>query len=580
MYGYDFFLNSMHFFFKRTLLLILLLFLLTNKTSIIDAQSYQRSLTVVFNFAQMNELDWSASEDTWQKDVKPQIVRQIEQMRQTFADSRGNNSDTYPVLAWSTLMEYMNFPLDTPTSSSPYVVKTRRILELAQELNFPVFLPLNGFQWWDELPELYNWWDPDGTHTDPKFFSRQDNPDDFTKRFIAGYNPNNIYNVEWQSFKTPMKLNYRNWGGGGFRLAPPPNLMPHTRTSRTYRSVQAQRLKAITNEIAQTYARWEKEDKAYLFAGITIGTEVSLNASVTPRDEFEPYGYRAVTDLICEDASSTCSASLTKQEIATGRKEVVQQYLEDTARLAVNAGIPKHSIYTHVWSEATPDDARYANYIDAAFNLYSNPGISLYGYAVQPLLLPDLQKALTKYGNPDWGAVEYSAGTKANDWNNGLKNTFTNSQAQASVMVIYNWNEHKDTGAISAIRSFLSQKKSDRCTPPVLIPETKNYADNPLALTWRNDDSSSTKTYETILHIQRGVRANLTQTDLITKTLPVGTVNTELSSIPVGVYTWYVETVGCLEQKRVYSEPRIFTIRYTPPQDTTPSWVRWILERS
>ena len=35
-------------------------------------------------------------------------------------------------------------------------------MEIAEEEDLPVFMPLNGVQWWDEQPELWNYWDKDG----------------------------------------------------------------------------------------------------------------------------------------------------------------------------------------------------------------------------------------------------------------------------------------------------------------------------------------------------------------------------------------------------------------------------------
>src|SRR3989344_2161723 len=220
---------------------------------------------VVMNFSEINELNWAAPEDEWQTKIKPIILKQLDEFQRALP--RGT---TQRKLAWSTLEEYMNTPMDTPSQASVYAIKMRRILDIAEETNLPVFVPLNGFQWWDELPELYNWWDPDGSNTDPKFFSRQDNPEDFKRRFIAGYNPDNKWNVEWQDAQTPMKLNYRNWGGGGFRLAPPPNLVGNPKVEKSYRSVQEQRLRAITSEIAKKYKEWKSEGKEHLFIGLSI----------------------------------------------------------------------------------------------------------------------------------------------------------------------------------------------------------------------------------------------------------------------------------------------------------------------
>ncbi len=364
---------------------------------------------IVLNFASINELDWAAPEDTWQKEILPKIEKEVLSMHERLTPSR-QSPDT-PILGWSTLIEYMNYPLDTPGPTSPYVIKVGRIFQIANKLQLPVFLPLNGFQWWDELPELYNHWDSDGTKTDPKFFARQDNPQEFKKRFIAGYNPDNIWNVEWQSAKTPMKLNYRNWGGGGFRLAPPPNIFDHDSASLTYRSVQRDRLRALLQVIAV-------HKDSPLFLGLSIGTEVSLNASVTPADEFAPYGYRSTADS------------------GLSREQVVASYLEDNARLAALFSIPKNRIYTHVLGEQDPDDPHFGSVASAAFNLYSYPGVSLYGYAKNPTGSKSWMRALSQARNPTWGILEYNAGESAKDWKSGL----LQAVQKTKITIIYNWD--------------------------------------------------------------------------------------------------------------------------------------------
>jgi len=113
---------------------------------------------LIMNFSTMNELNWNAPESEWQSEIKPKVVNELQDMISKL--SRGN---TQTKLGWSTLNEYMNIPADTPSTTSAYVVKIKRIFEISEELELPVFIPLNGFQWWDEQPELYNWWDNDGT---------------------------------------------------------------------------------------------------------------------------------------------------------------------------------------------------------------------------------------------------------------------------------------------------------------------------------------------------------------------------------------------------------------------------------
>ena len=348
---------------------------------------------IVINFASINELDWAAPDAVWEIDIKPYILNDIGEMTSVLP-----NGTTGRRLAWSTLMEYMNFPLDQTGPESPYVIKLRRVLEITEKLDLPVFIPLNGFQWWDELPELYNWWDQDGTNTPSQFFARQKTKD-FKERFIQGFNPENKWNVEWQDNETPMRYNWRNWGGGGFVLAPPPNIIPHDRTALTYRTVLEQRLNAILRELAIVLTRWEKAGKQHLFAGLSIGTEISLNASVTPEYDFMPYGYRSIQEFICPSQDPICATklNLSADDLHNLRERIVHAYFLDLTKITAAEGIPKQRIYTHVW-ETTPEQKRFSKYTASAFNLYSRPGMSFYGFAQDPLSHPQWYKELENHG--------------------------------------------------------------------------------------------------------------------------------------------------------------------------------------
>lgn len=468
-------------------------------------------------------------------------------------------------------MEYMNFPLDQPSSNSPYAIKMRRILEITDELELPIFIPLNGFQWWDQLPELYNWWDSDGTHTDSAFFARQKNPTEFKQRFIDGYHPDNKWNVEWQDAQTPMQLNYRNWGGGGFRLAPPPNLSSSAlRAPIPYPTLLKNRLRVILDEVTPFLNKWEKENRGHLFAGLSIGTEISLNASITSRDEFLPYGYRAIHDEGCKVNDKDC--------VTKARQATINKFLVGTTRTVANLGIPKQRIYTHLWSEAKAGDARHANYAAAAYTLYSRPGLSFYGYATDPLSLPDWKELLVSNGLPSWGAMEYSAGNSAVSWTKGLENTFNNTSDGAKIMVIYNWQEHKDTGAPQAISSFLNQApRPPNCNLPEVIPQTQNAALRPPILSWKLLQSGETGTEITklTLHIKPGIRVTSEDPDVFSVTLPNDSTSFTPISLRSGTYSWYTEVEGC-NGKLLRSEPRTF-IMLPQFSDTTPRFVKWLL---
>ncbi len=564
---------------RRKLILIISLFFLSQ---LFSKTIHALTLTsdpqyIVMDFADIILLDWAAPEDTWQNEIKPKILTQLRQYIKVMP--RGSD---FRRLAWCTLQEYMNHPLDTPSTDSYYVVKMRRILEIAEEINLPVFMPLNGFQWWDELPELYNWWDPDGSNTPTSFFQRQ-RTKDFKDRFIKGYDPENIWNVEWLDYETPMSLNWRDWGGGGFRLAPPPNLVNHNHNTKyKYQEVLKSRLTVMLKELINKLNQWEKEGKSDLFAGISIGSEISLNASATANNEFVPYGFRAIQDVLCPENDLKCGINQdwSSAKLQQTREQIAFEYLNDLTALAVNLGIPKQRIYTHIWSEAIPGEARYTNYVPAAFNLYSRPGMSFYRYGENPLQLNNWRENLQKSGWPTWGAMEYSPDKDWQIWTNGLNNTFNNRSAQAQVIVMYNWAEHKDTAAIDPLKSSLLQKQPvSFCQVPEILPVTPNRIDNPTKFSWSflNSASSSASIEKLVLHISKGIKVKSVSDSTEYVINSNSAVNMPIPLISPGVYTWFIEVISCQDKKQNYSAPQIFTVPNVLPPDTTPFWVKWLM---
>ncbi len=513
---------------------------------------------IVMNLASVNELNWAAAEDEWLSTIKPQIVKDIAEIKATLPAGSQNRK-----LAWSTLMEYMNFPLDTPSEESVYAIKMRRILELAEEQNLPVFIPLNGFQWWDELPELYNWWDPDGTHTPQSFFARQKTKD-FRERFIKGYNPENRWNVDWQNFTTPMQLNVRNWGGGGFRLAPPPNILRHTRSPLTYRDVLEKRLTVILAVLAKKLAVWEKTGREELFVGVSLGTEISLNASVTTSDEFKPYGYRAIQDLLCPSGDWTCgnSKNFPATTLTKARQDALQSYLFDLSLVTHAAGLPKQRVYTHVWADIYSGSPRFEKYGETAFTPYSRGGISLYGSATNPFALPQWLEAMRTQFYPAWGAVEYSTDKVYSNWSQGMENTLNSAISPAKVVVIYNLREHRNTPAIPALASFLRADPKVTCSLPEIIPQTADDTQNPDILEWRYVPNGDRKNIEQLfLHVasrQTTYGANIQ--DHAYK-LANDTTVASIDDIPYGSHDWYIEAIGCRGQKKQFSEPRVVNVQ-------------------
>ena len=321
--------------------------------------------------------------------------------------------------------------------------KTRvlEFLSLAQQYDIPVVVQLDGEQWWEARPDLWNWWDP--------------------KR--EGYNPRNRSNVEWTGWgpEHAMKIAWRNWGRQ-MRVLPPPNLM-----SPPYRQACHDEMRVLVPLVLEWWKQLPEEKKSLLI-GIKIGWESSIGVnafyypdgnklldrpeSEDPQEELKAdqvpgrgvvaSGYAAVTT-----AGMAGSGALEEKHLA----EIVRRHLDDLCALAAELGVPREKLFTHVggWKE---EELLY----DAALNKYSCPGWSFYRHATDVSKDKGVQRILQKSDAPFWGAVEWMLmGTDdAKAWHDAINRAL--SDPKCRYMCIYNWSGIRDNrGAVEAIKAVL-----------------------------------------------------------------------------------------------------------------------------
>ncbi|MBI4580669.1 MAG: hypothetical protein HY718_13255, partial [Planctomycetes bacterium] len=125
-------------------------------------------------------------------------------------------------------------------------------LTAATEADVPLFMCLDGQNWWRNRPDLWNWWDPN----------------------LPGFNPANRMNVEWTDWGpgNAIKISWRNWGHQ-VRIRPAQN----TFAPRVQAEVR-EKLGAGAAVIAKWYRSLPK-DRKYLFGGIKVGWEASINVN-------------------------------------------------------------------------------------------------------------------------------------------------------------------------------------------------------------------------------------------------------------------------------------------------------------
>lgn len=91
---------------------------------------------------------------------------------QQIADIFGKSKDKKIAVGAGFIISALNLkPFDA-------ALQLRRYLSLSEQFELPVIVQLDGEQWWDNRPDLWNWWD-------------ENKP---------GYNPENRKNVEWTAW--------------------------------------------------------------------------------------------------------------------------------------------------------------------------------------------------------------------------------------------------------------------------------------------------------------------------------------------------------------------------------------------
>lgn len=291
----------------------------------------------------------------------------------------------------------------------------------------PVLIVLDGENWWDGTPELWNWWDPSK----------------------PGYNPQNAVNVEWTDWgpEHAIKISWRNWGTQ-IRVLPQPNL-----GSQRFRQVCKPKLMSLA-KILRQWGDGLPSDRQYLFPGVKIGWEASVginayyypggnsylerypnDSSHDPKEGMDmakdfagglaPLGYAALTSLGWKHDGPV---TLMDQE------RITRDYLEFLASCCHQVGLPRNRVFTHAGGQYQPWRLHYSH--DVAINNESYPGWSLYFRS--PENAGDLGGSLGKARLLDWCAAEWlPAANTAEEWRDAIDNTL--GFLRCHFVSVYNW---------------------------------------------------------------------------------------------------------------------------------------------
>lgn len=327
------------------------------------------------------------------------------------------------------------------SSSNQTVAALRQALQAAEETGTPVLIQLDGENWWDGRPDLWNWWDAS----------------------LPGFDPANRENVEWFSWSSgqALKLAWRNWGRQ-LRVRPPPNLM----SARYRRACHEQMAQLIP--VALEWWRALPAEKQELFVGIKLGHESSIgvNAWYYPNgndllhrpahddpavglrpDEIPSRGVATIGYAAVKTAGIRDQGELTEADLA----EIVKRHLDDLCLEAARLGVPRGKLFTHVagWKEG---ESLYGSGV----NPHSCPGWSFYKHAADPRQDSGVQAALKRSDAPWWAATEwlYQGPRETKPWRQALENTLADRRCR--YVCIYNWEGIRDNAPVlDAIRQMV-----------------------------------------------------------------------------------------------------------------------------
>jgi hypothetical protein len=322
--------------------------------------------------------------------------------------------------------------------------KLRNVLALCEKHELAVIVQLDGEQWWQNRPDLWNWWD----------------------KSRPGYDPANAANVEWSGWgpEHALKIAWRNWHHQ-LRVLPPPNLM-----SARYHAACHAEMEPLVKEVI----RWRDrlpEDKRWLLVGVKAGWESAIgmgsyyypngnalidqdpakdpNRRARPRmlpgRGFQPIGYAAVST-----AGLAKAGELKEEHMA----EVVRRHLDDLSAVVRSAGLPRDQIFTHCGGWA-PGEKLYRS----ALNEHSCPGWSFYRHGRDPRGDKTAMAAMAASDAPYWAVAEWlPIGAKtSDDWSAALRNVL--SVERCRYVCIYNWRQLKsDPIAQAGVRRALADR--------------------------------------------------------------------------------------------------------------------------
>ena len=343
-------------------------------------------------------------------------------------------------------VSYIFSTLETPTNI--LAQSLRRLLAASEESGVPLLITLDGQNWWQQRPDLWNWWDPS----------------------LPGFNPSNVFNVEWTEWSPAraVKVSWRNWGTQ-LRVAPAPNI-----ASPAVVAADLQGLHALVPIIVEWRRRLPAARK-WLSGGVKLGWEAGIgyNAFYYPDGNryYEQWPQDAAHDPtnglmlakglsggVCQlgyaamkSAGIRDHGEITRYDIA----RVTKLYLDKLCRAAHELGLPRDAVFTHQGGTYAPWERHLPFW--PAFNRWSSPGWSFYGVGPGPVVPLDAEMKAAH--RQRWAAAEWwCGGANAAEWEDHFRRTL--SCRDCRFICVYNWNLgmfEKSTAGQEAVRKLVAE---------------------------------------------------------------------------------------------------------------------------
>lgn len=356
----------------------------------------------------------------------------------------------------------------------------KNMLDLAVANDLPIAIQLDPLQWWNSRPDLYNWFNES----------------------TPGYNAENVYNVEWTGWNASTDgtmLSWRDWGSQFRTPAPHPNLSSPT-VLREYTAA----LRPFLARVAAWYGALPS-DRRYLLAGVKLSEEVNIginfyfyangNSYMWSDPAHDPTG--GVNSAVQQGFASACTAglacegALTRQQLDT----VVQNYLQTIAAVALQAGIPRSKILSHVGADFGDfTKAQAYNGAMAAVTPAASPAWSIYRQAYNPAVLgpAGLDAALDSINGSQWSAGEWlyyggNSGNTTQQWREAMENTWGYRNGRR--IFVFNYESiNKNADVLAAVQGALQPSAAPPCLVEPALMLSAQVSPGPqgsVTLTWQ-----------------------------------------------------------------------------------------------